>query len=143
MRNPRMAVMSASVSRFVARPRVVTLMRPCSAALLVVALAACAQPPASPPPPSQPSPAIITKTCAGPTRAVRVLRNAAGVIGAYVAVPAILDSPIYYNDAKGEPLTMFHIFGPDQEKVRSSAIVKQLTADFPREEIVPCPGLLK
>lgn len=107
---------------------------------VLLALASCAQqvPPAWPTTP-EPSPRIVAAVCGGgPTRAVRVLRNADGAVGGYVAVPAIMDSPIAYHDAAGKLLTVFHIFGTDASKAAASAVIDRLRSQFPREEIVPC-----
>jgi hypothetical protein len=108
---------------------------------VLLAAASCAQQVTAPrPTTAEPSPRIVAAICGGgPTRAVRVLRNASGAIGGYVAVPSIMDSPISYFDADGKPLTVFHIFDSDAAKTAASAIIARLSAAFPREEIVPCP----
>lgn len=108
---------------------------------LLLAAAALSAQDAPPPFPTTPeaSPEIVRATCAGgPTRGVSVLRNADGAVGAYVAVPSIMDSPIRYYDAAGKGLTVFHIFDSDAGKAASSAIVKRLSQEFPRQEFVAC-----
>ena len=108
------------------------------APLLLVASCAQQVTPAWPTTP-EPSPRIVAAICGGgPTRAVRVLRNDAGAVGGYVAVPSVMDSPIAFHDATGKTLTVFHIFDTDAAKAAASAIIERQRAAFPREEIVPC-----
>jgi hypothetical protein len=109
-------------------------------AAVLLALAACAQRAApSWPTTAEASPRIVASICGGgPTRAVRVLRNPAGAVGGYVAVPSIMDSPIAFHDANGKNVAVFHIFDSDAAKAAASATIDGLRAAFPREEIVPC-----
>jgi hypothetical protein len=111
------------------------------APLLLAAAALSAQEvPSSWPTTAQPSPQIIRTACNGPVRGVLVLRNGQDVVGGYVAVPGIMDSPIACRDAAGQLLTVFHIFDTDAGKAAASAIVQRLKAEFPREEFVACAG---
>lgn len=73
-----------------------------------------------------------------PFYAVKVLKNAAGDIGAYVLQPPIRDSLIPFLDAEGEALTSFHIFASDEEKRRAMAIITPLRQQFPLEAALDC-----
>jgi hypothetical protein len=73
-------------------------------------------------------------------RGVMVLRNTKGLIGGYVLLPKVPDSPIPYLDCHGEPLTTFHIFGSGEEKEKAQAIVTELKRLFPVEEPLAAGG---
>ena len=80
---------------------------------------------------------VIREHCGDPA-IVKVLRNSEGAIGAYVLQPTVMDSPIPYLDCNGEPLTVFHIFAPDAEKQRASAIIDPIRSAYPVEEPLRC-----
>jgi len=81
----------------------------------------------------------VSATCNNsPYRGLVVLKNSAGLIGGYVLIPAIMDSPIPYLDSNGRHIAMFHIFGSKEEKKKASAIVDQLKSQFPVEERLDC-----
>lgn len=81
---------------------------------------------------------VVSATCNASYRGLVVLKNAAGLIGGYVRIPAIMDSPIPYLDSNGKHLAMFHIFGSMDEKKKASGIIDRLKADFPVEERLDC-----
>ena len=81
---------------------------------------------------------VVSATCNAPYRGLVVLKNAAGLIGGYVRIPAIMDSPIPYLDSNGKHLAMFHIFGSMDEKKKASGIIDRLKANFPVEERLDC-----
>jgi hypothetical protein len=82
---------------------------------------------------------IVSATCNNSRyRGLVVLKNSAGLIGGYVHIPAIMDSPIPYLDSNGRHIAMFHIFGSKEEKKKASAIVDQLRSQFPVEERLDC-----
>lgn len=81
---------------------------------------------------------IVSATCNAPYRGLVVLKNSAGLIGGYVRIPALMDSPIPYLDSNGRHVAMFHIFGSMEEKKKASGIVDQLMLQFPVEERLDC-----
>lgn len=84
---------------------------------------------------------VIAKSCAsGPYQGVVILRNRDGLVGGYVLIPAIRDSPIPYLDHEARHLATFHIFGSNESKQQASAIVDRLRSQFPVEEFAKCPG---
>jgi hypothetical protein len=87
----------------------------------------------------KPSQEIITTHCRnGFFRAAVILKNAGGLTGGYVLVPAIRDSSIPYFDANGVHLTSFHIFDSAEKKKTASTVIEQLRREFPLEETVDC-----
>ena len=101
------------------------------------------EPPQTFPTSQQISQEIVTATCNAPYRGLVVLRNSAGLIGGYVRIPAIMDSPIPYLDSNGKHLAMFHIFGSMEEKKKASSVIDQLRSQFPVEERVDCSNQAK
>jgi hypothetical protein len=68
-----------------------------------------------------------------------VFRDRGGDIGGYQVSTSILDSPVHYFDAVGAPLTLFHIFGDQAERVAAQRIIKALREAFPLQEQLRCP----
>ena len=90
------------------------------------------------------SPRILSNYCKDtPFRGVVILKNSNGLIGGYVLVPAIMDSPIPYLDSNGNGLALFHIFDPAEKKKEASAIIDQLRMQFPIEAPLDCTSYPK
>lgn len=87
---------------------------------------------------TQVSQEVVTATCNAPYSGLVVLKNSAGLIGGYVRMPMIRDSPIPYLDSNGKLLAMFHIFGSMDEKRKASSIIDHLKSQFPIEERLDC-----
>lgn len=67
-----------------------------------------------------------------------VLKNAGGLTGGYVLLPAIMDAPVPYLDANGDALATFHIFDSPEKKREAAAVIQQLKREFPLEEAADC-----
>lgn len=89
-----------------------------------------------------PDPDVIAHYCApGPEPvALTAMKDSAGNIGGYIFRRLIMDSPVFYLDAKGKDVAMFHIFGSPEEKQKNGPLIDALRAAYPIEENIPCPG---
>ena len=71
------------------------------------------------------------------------LRNRDAVVGGYVLIPTIRDSPIRYLDHEGRHLATFHIFSSNESKQQASVIIDRLRSQFPVEEFAKCEGVAR
>jgi hypothetical protein len=87
---------------------------------------------------NQVAPKLLHDLCGNTFYKVRVLKNAKNEIGGFVLQSSIMDSPIPFLDCDGKPLTAFHIFAPDAEKVAALKIINPLKEQFPIDEPLDC-----
>ena len=81
---------------------------------------------------------ILTQYCAPPFQ-VTLMKDKEGNIGGYMVNRTdVMDTPVTYFDAQGEPLASFHIFASDAEKKAASSKIDELRKRFPLESRVDC-----